>query len=117
MSGDSDMCDVEDAIESHGLNGTNGWPSGVNTEWPTPPPTINPAKKRAWDEVTTPTTNNEVAQWNGVVRLDNYATSSAGFYTPAVSQNTNGSFAGVAKEEVVEEIPRTKMQTGCIPCL
>ncbi|KXS95507.1 hypothetical protein AC578_4617 [Pseudocercospora eumusae] len=101
---------------------TESW-IGVDLEWRTPPPPghrngkgsgsgVNGSRKRTWEDAATPINQTEHLYWDQadlelLPRL-----------TPDIaSQHSNGSIHMHNGDEVVEEIPRIKMQTGCIPCL
>lgn len=90
----------------HGLNGSN---------------THNMSRKRGWDEVATPVPEfADPTAWEDTFDLmgssDMSSFSGTGFVTPAFTQTEDGSIT-LDGSDFVEEIPRTKMQTGCIPCL
>lgn len=109
--------------EESGSDGS--WYTGVDLEWRTtpPPPTSGSngsssngnSRKRTWDERASTPVQEVVdpAVWtnNG---LDLSVTPEFGAPT---GFSSNGSSVTLAAEDDVEEIPRTKMQTGCIPCL
>lgn len=108
---------------------------GVDLEWRTPPPPshntntttygsangFNGSRKRAWDDVATPEHERlPDMNWDPELELlpvfDSNTTSATFDNTPALSLE-HGNGALPALDDDVEEIPRTKMQTGCIPCL
>ncbi|GIZ48626.1 hypothetical protein CKM354_001167800 [Cercospora kikuchii] len=126
--------------------GDHAWYTGVDLQWRSPPPThsngngmngghgtvgtngsvsygmngtsgANGSRKRAWEEVATPVHENAPsANWSNGFEFQRH--------TPPFDAATNYSSRNGASsttldnaEDDVEEIPRTKMQTGCIPCL
>ncbi|EGP86619.1 uncharacterized protein MYCGRDRAFT_110011 [Zymoseptoria tritici IPO323] len=98
---------------------SSNWYSGVDLQWRTPPPPQMQApsgRKRAWEEVVTPVEGEIVrhdSRMDMQVQRRNVA---PGFgVTPPLSPN--GTHVSTETEDNVEEIPRNKMQTGCIPCL
>lgn len=118
----------------------NGW-HGYNLELRTPPPTHSNgsttsssddvasaaasanghrSRKRGWEEVATPVHDFQSTAWpdsfDAMTDASMSTLSGVGFVTPDFSQNGDGSITFDAGDGV-EEIPRTKMQTGCIPCL
>lgn len=97
----------------------SSWYSGVDLEWRTTPPPMSSSngssRKRTWEErAATPVQElGYSTAWagNGV---DMSVTPDFG---PPTEFSSNGSSITMPAEDEVEEIPRTKMQTGCIPCL
>lgn len=97
----------------------NSWYSGVDLEWRmTPPPTCGSngtSRKRTWEQrAATPVQElGESTSWtNNGLSLS----VTPEFGVPAAF-SSNRSSVTMAAEDDVEEVPRTKMQTGCIPCL
>lgn len=96
---------------SHTLNGSTNGMNGHTTTNGTN------SRKRSWGEVATPTAEVQAPLWDDIESLETLGVNlepSMGFVTPEFSQNGDGS---ISIEPADEEIPRTKMQTGCIPCL
>lgn len=98
----------------------SSWYTGVDLEWRTTPPPASTSngngRKRTWEErATTPIQEHVVdpTAWSNST-LDLSVTPDFG--APSAF-SSNGSSMTMAAEDDVEEIPRTKMQTGCIPCL
>lgn len=107
-----------DMRESSGSE--SSWYTGVELEWrTTPPPTTGSngnSRKRTWeDRAATPVQEQILDQtaWNNS-SLDSSVTPDIGV---RAALSSNASSMTMAAEDDVEEIPRTKMQTGCIPCL
>lgn len=92
--------------------------TGVDLAWRTTPPptTFSNGRKRTWDaRATTPV--QELANggaWSNNGSSELSVTPEFGAPTGFSSNATSVTLAG---DDDVEEIPRTKMQTGCIPCL
>ncbi|CZT14528.1 uncharacterized protein RCC_00505 [Ramularia collo-cygni] len=97
----------------------SSWYTGIDLEWrTTPPPTSSSngsSRKRTWEErAATPVQEHgDPTVWTDHA-LDSSVTPELGVPT---TFSSNGSSTTLAGEDDVEEIPRTKMQTGCIPCL
>lgn len=94
------------------------------------------SRKRTFDEAATPVQESLDVDWDGNLDLledmgmnglngtngmngmnGMNMEPQMGFITPDFSQNEDGSVTFRASEDPIEEVPRTKMQTGCIPCL
>lgn len=103
---------------------------GVDLEWRTPPrPShinhngIIGSRKRTWEDAKTPVRESIDQNWDQdpelvfLPDLDSGLVPAAFDLTPAISSQHGDSSHLVANGDHVEEIPRTKMQTGCIPCL
>ena len=122
--------------------GSSDWYTGVDLEWrPSPPPSshtsqtnghghhgsnggsissssngVNGSRKRSWEDAATPVQDaTPDVNWNIDLGLlpDHDITPPFG----TISHNGSSSVTLDNSEDGVEEIPRTKMQTGCIPCL
>lgn len=96
----------------HSMMNGNGAVNGFNS------------RKRTYDEAATPVQETLDAAWQDSLDLledmgmnGMEMTSQMGFITPEFSQNEDGSVTLRSSEDSIEEIQRTKMQTGCIPCL
>lgn len=126
--------------------GDHAWYTGVDLQWRSPPPThsngngmngghgtvgtngsvsygmngtsgANGSRKRAWEEVATPVHENAPsANWSNGFDFQRH-TPPFDAATNYSSRNGASSTTLDSAEDDVEEIPRTKMQTGCIPCL
>ena len=96
-------------INGHGMTNGNGAMNGHNS------------RKRTFDEAATPVQETLDVTWDDSLDLlDDMGMNvepQMGFITPDFSQNEDGSVTFRSSEDSIEEISRTKMQTGCIPCL
>ncbi|KAM3414149.1 hypothetical protein BST61_g10807 [Cercospora zeina] len=95
----------------------HAWYAGVDLQWRTPPPMHvhgNGSRKRPWEEVATPVQETAPAvAWSNGFEVQQRPTPPLDGAPRHASQD--GAASGT--DDHVEEIPRTKMQTGCIPCL
>jgi hypothetical protein len=105
---------------------SSSWYTGVDLQWRTPPPmsTSNGrvgGRKRAWEEIVTPPLEQASVERSGRMMdmqvRPHQATVVSGGFGVTEPPSYNGSLLTGETEDDVEEIPRTKMQTGCIPCL
>lgn len=78
----------------------------------------NGARKRRWEETASPVQGFNELNWEPELLEDisMNVTPDMGFITPDFQTNGDGTISMSASDEV-EEIPRTKMISGCIPCL
>lgn len=109
--------------------GESTWFTGVDLEWRTPPPThrnghTNGGHKRTWEDAATPVQDEADPLWNngGLELLPELVTNVTTelFGSNEITSHDSSQNGGISLDAVdddVEEIPRTKMQTGCIPCL
>lgn len=79
------------------------------------------SRKRTYDEAATPVQETLDGAWEDSLDLlediGMNVTPQMGFITPEFSQNEDGSVTFRSSSDSIEGGPRTKMQTGCIPCL
>lgn len=79
------------------------------------------SRKRTYEEAATPVQETLDAAWEDSLELlediGTNVTPQMGFITPDFSQNEDGTVTFASTGNSIEGAPRTKMQTGCIPCL
>lgn len=96
------------------------WYTGVELEWRTPPSTNSSSgsRKRSWEETASPVNppldsqRFEEIPWSSDLDLLDSIDLPHDFITPATSSN-----GGQSSTNGLEGARRTRMQTGCIPCL
>jgi hypothetical protein len=92
----------------HGHHASNGSKSSHG---------VNGSRKRSWEDATTPGRDAmPPATWNTDWELRPDSHISPPFSVSTVHSGNTG-MTWDSSEDGVEEIRRTKMQTGCIPCL
>jgi hypothetical protein len=113
----ANMSDDVEMLDAGGGQDLNNWYPELGLELQTPAARFNHGRKRSREETTEPRDERSNAGWNNTFDAIPDADSDYGSLTPNLrpSQDSDGALAPY--DGAVEEIPRVKMQTGCIPCL
>jgi hypothetical protein len=111
------MSDDVEMSEAGGGQDSNNWYPGLELGWQAPAAGFNHGRKRSRDDTAEPRDERSHAGWNNKFDLVPAASSDYGTLTPNLSFDHTTEGALAPYDDTVEEIPRVKMQTGCIPCL
>jgi hypothetical protein len=115
----TDMSDDVEMIEAVGGTNLNEWYPELDLGWPNPAAQFNHGRKRSREE-TDVSMDAGVKSRSGWENKFNPVVSTGSDYgslTPDLSSESGTDGVLSLYDGAVEEIPRTKMQTGCIPCL
>lgn len=110
------MSDDVEMMEAGGGTTVTEWYPELNLGWPNPAAQFNHGRKRSREETDSSIDVKSNSSWENKFNPVVSTGSDYGSLTPEISfDGTDGALA--LYDEVVEEVPRIKMQTGCIPCL